>query len=245
LLGQNVNAYNYDGNKLSDLISEISKIQELKRIRYTTSHPLDFSKDLILAHKNSNKLMPLIHLPVQSGSNKILKNMNRNHSIEDYIFLIKELKKTNPFIKFSSDFIIGYPGETEKDFEETLKLLEKVSFINSYSYIFSPRPGTPAAKLKKVDLALAKKRLFIFQKNAEEIKKKYRKSLFNKTSNILFENRLGNKNEYFGRDEYLNSVIVKSEKNLVGRIEKVKICEGNQNTLFGKIENFDNKDFAA
>ena len=245
LLGQNVNAYNYEGKKLSDLIFEISKIEDLKRIRYTTSHPLDFSKDLIQAHKKFNKLMPLVHLPVQSGSNKILKNMGRNHSVEDYILIINELKRANPLIKFSSDFIIGYPGETDKDFEETLRLLKEVSFINSYSYIYSPRPGTPAATMKKTDIAVAKNRLLNFQKTAEEIKIKYRKRLFNKISSVMFENKIGNKGEYFGRDEYLNSVIVKSEKNLIGRIEKVKIYEGNQNTLFGKIEDFENKDFAA
>ena len=245
LLGQNVNAYNYEGKKLSDLICQISKIEDLKRIRYTTSHPLDFSKDLIQAHKKFKKLMPLIHLPVQSGSNKILENMGRNHSVEDYILIINELKKANPLIKFSSDFIIGYPGETDEDFEETLKLLKEVSFINSYSYIYSPRPGTPAARMKKTDITLAKKRLLIFQKTAEEIKIKYRKRLFNKISSVMFENKIGNKDEFFGRDEYLNSVIVKSEKNLIGRIEKVRIYEGNRNTLFGKIEDFENKDFAA
>ena len=245
LLGQNVNAYNYEGKKLSDLICEISKIEDLKRIRYTTSHPLDFSKDLIQAHKKFKKLMPLIHLPVQSGSNKILENMGRNHSVEDYILIINELKKANPLIKFSSDFIIGYPGETDEDFEETLKLLKEVSFINSYSYIYSPRPGTPAARMKKTDITLAKNRLLIFQKTAEEIKIKYRKRLFNKISSVMFENKIGNKGEFFGRDEYLNSVIVKSEKNLIGRIEKVRIYEGNRNTLFGKIEDFENKDFAA
>ncbi len=245
LLGQNVNAYNYEGKKLSDLICEISKIEDLKRIRYTTSHPLDFSKDLIQAHKKFKKLMPLIHLPVQSGSNKILENMGRNHSVEDYILIINELKKANPLIKFSSDFIIGYPGETDEDFEETLKLLKEVSFINSYSYIYSPRPGTPAARMKKTDITIAKNRLLIFQKTAEEIKIKYRKRLFNKISSVMFENKIGNKGEFFGRDEYLNSVIVKSDKNLIGRIEKVRIYEGNRNTLFGKIEDFENKDFAA
>ena len=116
LLGQNVNAYNFNGKKLSDLIIEISNIEELKRIRYTTSHPIDFTQDLINAHGNLEKLMPFIHLPVQSGSNKILKKMNRKHSVEGYIKLIKELKTINPLLKFSSDFIIGYPGETEKRF---------------------------------------------------------------------------------------------------------------------------------
>ena len=149
LLGQNVNAYNFENKKLSDLIFEISKIKNLKRIRYTTSHPKDFTEDLIEAHKNCEKLMPLIHLPVQSGSNKILKAMNRKHTIEEYLEIIKKLKKVKPNIKFSSDFIIGYPGETNDDFKKTVKLMKKVKFINSYSFIFSARPGTPAFNLKK------------------------------------------------------------------------------------------------
>ena len=134
LLGQNVNAYNFQGQKLSNLIEKISKIKNLQRIRYTTSHPVDFSDDLIKIHENSKKLMPFLHLPVQSGSNKILKSMNRKHTIESYVELTEKLKKINPFIKFSSDFIIGYPGETNEDFNLTLELLKKIEFINSYSY---------------------------------------------------------------------------------------------------------------
>ncbi len=245
LLGQNVNAYNYNEKKLSNLIYEISQIKNLNRIRYSTSHPLDFSKDLIKSHGSIQKLMPLIHLPVQSGSDKILKNMNRKHTIKEYLDIIYELKKTNPLIKFSSDFIIGYPGETEKDFEKTLKLLKEVEYINSYSFIYSPRPGTPAAKMKAVESSISKKRLIVFQKFAEQIKMKYRKSLFNKFSNVLFENRIGNKDEFFGRDEYSNSVIVKSKENLKGKIQKVKIIDGNQNTLFGEVASKSRKVFAA
>ena len=159
LLGQNVNAYNHNGEKLSDLITNISKLSGIKRIRYTTSHPIDFTDDLIKVHSSCHKLMPLIHLPVQSGSNKILKSMNRKHTVEDYLELINKLKKANPLIKFSSDFIIGYPGETDNDFDLTLKLLKEVEFINSYSFVFSARPGTPAAKLKKIETIVAKNRL--------------------------------------------------------------------------------------
>ena len=246
LLGQNVNAYNCNGKKLSDLINEISKIEDLKRIRYTTSHPIDFSEDLIDAHGRNLKLMPLIHLPVQSGSNKILKDMNRKHTIEDYLEVIKKLKKINPLIKFSSDFIIGYPGETEKDFNDTLQLIDEVEFINFYSFIFSPRPGTPAAKLKKIDEILAKERLNIFQKKAEEVKMRYRKNLFNKECSVLFENELKDKTGFFGKDEFSNSVIVKSSENLIGKIKKVIITYGNHNTLFGSISKKENKkDFAA
>ena len=245
LLGQNVNAYSYKKTKLSNLIYEISRIEKLKRIRYTTSHPIDFSDDLIEAHGKIKKLMPLIHLPVQSGSNKILKDMNRRHTIEDYLEIINKLKKTNPAIKFSSDFIIGYPGESDKDFEETLNLVKTVKFINSYSFIYSQRPGTPAAKMKKLDYNIAKKRLAIFQSTAVDIKMNYRKSLFGKKISVLFENRMKNNMMFFGRDEYLNSVIVKSDENLIGKLKEVKITNGNQNTLFGEIENFNNKGFAA
>ena len=164
--------------------------------------------------------MPLIHLPVQSGSNRILKNMNRKHDIRNYLEIIRKLKNINPSIKFSSDFIIGYPGETDKDFNDTLSLLKEVQFINTYSFIFSSRPGTPAAQMKKVDNDICKERLINFQKLASEIKLNYRKSLFNKKSLVLFENRLNGENKFFGRDEYGNSVIVTSDENLVGKIKK-------------------------
>ena len=246
LLGQNVNAYNSNGKKLSHLIEEISKIDDLKRIRYTTSHPIDFSDDLIEAHRKCDKLMPFIHLPVQSGSNRILQKMNRKHTIEDYILLLNKIKKANPLVKFSSDFIIGYPGETNDDFEDTVKLMKNVKFINSYSFIFSPRPGTPAAKLGERNVNISKERLKFFQKIAGEIKLNYRKSIFSKNSSVLFENRVGNKNEFFGRDEYLNSVIVKSNEELVGKIKTVNILSGNQNTLNGKIiKKIDTTNFVA
>tara|TARA_B100001121_G_C18696327_1_gene625162 strand:- start:2990 stop:4345 length:1356 start_codon:yes stop_codon:yes gene_type:complete len=245
LLGQNVNAYNYKEKKLSDLIIEISKIKDLRRIRYTTSHPIDFSSDLIRVHESSEKLMPLIHLPVQSGSNKILYNMNRKHNIEYYLELIKKIKEHKPNIKFSSDFIIGYPGETDSDFNATLNLLKEVEYINTFSFIFSPRPGTPAFKMKKIEENILKKRLVLFQKTAEEIKLKYKKSLLNKKSLVLFENKMKGKNEFFGRDEFSNSVIVKSHENLVGKIEYVNIIDGNQNTLFGTRLISDKGEFAA
>ena len=246
LLGQNVNAYNFNGKRISDLVYELSKINYLKRIRYTTSHPVDFTKDLVIAHSQIDKLMPLIHLPIQSGSNNILEKMNRKYSIEEYLEVINQLLEVNSLIKFSSDFIIGYPGETDRDFEETLKLLKKIKYINSYSYIFSPRPGTPSAKMKIIDNSVSKRRLTRFQKLADEIKLKYKRSLINKQSKVLFENKTNEKNEFFGRDEFNNSVIVKSDRNLIGKIEKVKILNGNQNSLFGEIySDTENKVHAA
>ena len=247
LLGQNVNAYSYNQKKLSTLISEMSEIKDIKRIRYSTSHPKDFTEDLIEAHRSNNKkLMPLIHLPVQSGSNNILKEMNRKHTVQDYLEIIDKLKAVNSKVKFSSDFIIGYPGETENDFNDTLNLLNKIEFINCFSFIFSPRPGTPASKLTEVDYNVSKKRLTIFQNAAEKIKLKYKRSLFNKRALVLFENKLKNKDEFFGRDEYLNPVIVKTKLNLRGKLQEVKITGGNQNTLYGELDQkLNESNFAA
>jgi len=246
LLGQNVNAYNFKNQRLSDLLYSLSKIKNLKRIRYTTSHPKDFTDDLIEAHVECKKLMPLLHLPVQSGSTKILQNMNRNHTIEEYLEIIEKLKEKKSSIKFSSDFIIAYPGETKNDFEKTVSLMKQVEFINSYSFIFSARPGTPAANLKKIDKKIARERLVIFQRVADEIKKRYRKELINSTASVLFENNARDMNKYFGRDEYFNSVIVNSNENLAGKIRNVKIDSCNQNTLFGAVISEDKrKEYAA
>ncbi len=246
LLGQNVNAYNFEGKKLSDLIKEISKIDNIKRIRYTTSHPRDFSDDLIEAHENCKKLMPMIHLPVQSGSNKILKSMNRKHTIEEYLAIINKLIKARSDIKFSSDFIIGYPGETHHDFDKTIELMNKIGFINTFSFIFNARPGTPAYNLSKIDEKDAKIRLIKFQSIAKKIKAKYREKLINKNAKVLFENKMKSGKCYFGRDEYFNPIIVESDSDLTGTIKNVKIFRGNQNALFGEINsNSDQTNYAA
>ena len=163
LLGQNVNAYKNENFRLSDLIIEIEKITELKRIRYTTSHPRDMTDDLIDVYSFSKKLMPLVHLPVQSGSDKILQSMNRKHLIKDYLKIYERLKKINSSIEFSSDFIIAYPGEDEKDFNATLDLIKNIKFINSFSFIFSPRPGTTASNLELIDKNVSQERLKIIQ----------------------------------------------------------------------------------
>ena len=246
LLGQNVNAYNDNKKKLSNLIQELDLIDGLERIRYTTSHPKDVTDDLIQVHGSCKKLMPLLHLPVLSGSTKILKKMNRKHNVSEYLASIEKLQKANKLIKFSSDFIIAYPGEEEKDFKETINLMKKVEFINSYSFVYSARPGTPAADLASINVAQAKKRLAIFQKVADDIKKNYRRNLLKTQAKVLFENKIQNQNKYFGRDEYLNSVIVRSDVDLTGKIMSVEIDEFNHNTLFGKINLLEkNKDYAA
>ena len=239
LLGQNVNAYRYENQiktyHLSDLIFKLNSLKELKRIRYTTSHPNDVTKDLIEAHKSCKKLMPILHLPVQSGSSKVLRAMNRKHNIEEYNKIIIELKKAKPNIKFSSDFIIGYPGETEFDFQQTLKLVEKIGFINSYSFIYSARPGTPASELTNIEKGVAKKRLVKLQEILEEINSQNKKNFLNKTTEVLFENKMKNQDKYFGRDEFLNSVVVESKEDITGQLINVKINNFNHNSLFGKI----------
>ena len=234
LLGQNVNAYKSENNKLSDLIIEIEKIPEIKRIRYTTSHPRDMTEDLINVYRTSKKLMPLVHLPVQSGSDKILKLMNRKHYIRDYIRIYEKLKTINSQIKFSSDFIISYPGEEEKDFKATFDLIKNIKFINSFSFIFSPRPGTVASKLSLIEKKISLKRLEIVQKQLFDHQIEMNKSLENKEIDVLVENKLEESTKFFGRSEYMTSVIFDGNDEDVGKVIKVKIYKSNQNTLFGK-----------
>ena len=237
LLGQNVNAYKNQNFKLSDLILEIEKIQEIKRIRYTTSHPRDMSEDLINVYGVSKKLMPLVHLPVQSGSNKVLKLMNRKHVIEDYIETYERLKSINPKIEFSSDFIIAYPGEEEEDFNATFELIKNIKFINSFSFIFSPRPGTVASNLKLIDKEISQVRLEKVQKQLFEHQISMNKSLENNEIDVLVENKTNESNKFFGRSEYMTSVIFDGNDKDVGNVVKVKIKNSNQNTLFGECLN--------
>lgn len=245
LLGQNVNAYNYkEGNKefrLSDLLKKLEEFNQLKRVRYTTSHPKDMTEDLINFYKISNKLMPLVHLPVQSGSNKILELMNRKHTIEEYLLIHKKLKMINKNIEFSSDFIIGYPGEEDEDFEKTMDLINKIKFINSYSFIYSPRPGTSAAKLEVVDNDKTKKRLEIIQKKLFENQLERNKSLENTVINVLVENRMKDGVKLFGRTEFMTSVIFDGSEENIGNIVQVKITGSNQNSLFGILKENYNK----
>ena len=242
LLGQNVNAYKYNNYRLSNLILEIEKFSKIERVRYTTSHPKDMSEDLIEVYKHSKKLMPLVHLPIQSGSNKILKLMNRKHLISDYLKIFEKLKKINSKIEFSSDFIIGYPGEEEKDFNDTLDLIKKIKFINSYSFIFSPRPGTKAEDLKTIDKEISNKRLGIVQKLLFENQISANKSLENKILKVLVENFTENKTQLFGRSEYMTPVIFNGKKNDIGNVVSVKIKSSNRSTLYGEIiENLDQK----
>ena len=243
LLGQNVNAYNDNGLKLSNLILEIEKIKQIDRIRYTTSHPKDMTEDLIDVYKSSKKIMPLVHLPVQSGSDNILKLMNRKHTVKDYLAIFEKLKKISPLIEFSSDFIIAYPGESEKDFKKTLKLINEVRFINSYSFIFSPRPGTVAENLNIIDKNISSERLERVQKELSNIQINKNKSFENKELDVLVENQTEDKTKVFGRSEYMSSVIFNGKKEDIGKILTVKINKSNKNSLFG--ENINKKKMVA
>ena len=235
LLGQNVNAYDNEGYRLSDLILNIEKISEIKRVRYTTSHPKDMTEDLIEVYKTSKKLMPLVHLPVQSGSNKILKLMNRKHTIEEYLNTFDILKEINPNIEFSSDFIIGYPGEEDQDFKDTFNLIERVKFINSYSFIFSPRPGTVAENLDLIEKKISIQRLEKIQNVLFENQIQMNNSLKGKVIDVLVENLTDDKSKAFGRSEYMTSVIFNGKKSDIGKIVQIRIKDSNRNTLFGEI----------
>ena len=241
MLGQNVNAYKNENFRLSDLITEIEKIPEIQRLRYTTSHPKDMSDDLIDIYRFSKKLMPLIHLPVQSGSDRILMSMNRKHIVKDYLKIYEKLKKINSSIEFSSDFIIAYPGEEEEDFNATLELIKNIKFINSYSFIFSPRPGTIASKLKLIDKEISHRRLEKVQQELFDNQIRMNKSLENKEIDVLVENKNNKSSKFFGRSEYMTSVIFDGNDKDVGNIIKVKINHSNQNTLFGQSLNISEK----
>ena len=241
LLGQNVNAYSSFENKkeykLSNLIMSLEKISELKRIRYITSHPRDMSEDLLECYSMSKKLMPFIHLPIQSGSNKILNLMNRKHKVEDYLSTYEKLKKINSQIEFSSDFIIGYPGETNQDFKDTLVLAEKLKFLNSYSFIYSARPGTTASKLNEVDEKLSKERLKILQERLFLNQKIKNKSFENRYIDVLVENKMKDQDKLFGRNEYMTPVIFDGDHKLIGKVASVYIIKSNHNSLYGRYNN--------
>ena len=241
LLGQNVNAYNFFDNKknykLSSLIRELNNIKDLKRIRFTTSHPKDMTEDLIDCFKYCEKLMPVLHLPVQSGSDKVLKIMNRKHNRKYYLSIIDKLKKVKEDIKISSDFIVGYPGETEKDFNDTMSLIKEVNFINSYSFIFSPRPGTPAANKKINDFKENQIRLKNLQNLLDEIQINNNKKYFNQTCEVLIENKLNNGQGFFGRTKCMVPVKFEGNNFILGELLNAKITSYNKKYLFSYHKN--------
>ena len=202
------------------------------------------TEDLIEVYKYSKKLMPLVHLPIQSGSDKILKLMNRKHTIGDYLKVFDKLKDINQNIQFSSDFIIGYPEEDESDFEATLDLIKKIKFINSYSFIFSPRPGTVASNLELIEKKISIERLEKIQNQLFNNQIEMNKSLNKKTLEVLAENLTEDKKYVFGRSEYMTPVVFDGNKNDIGKILPVKIKQFNRSTLFGDKINTSNQKVA-
>ena len=240
LLGQNVNAYHgtYSGNSqftLAQLIWKLENISGLERIRYTTSHPNDMTDDLIDAHANCQKLMPYLHLPVQSGSNKILKKMNRSHTAEAYVDLISRVRKARPDILISGDFIVGFPEETDDDFADTMELIRTVKYGQSYSFKYSVRPGTPAAERMQVPEGKKNIRLQELQKLLSAQQKTVQEDMVGRTVSVLFEKTGRQIGQVVGKSDYLHAVHVPGEENKVGLLENVLITGSNTNSLEGKI----------
>jgi len=240
LLGQNVNAWSNctSNNKKIDFTDLICKLSELnlERIRFTTSHPKDMNDKLINSFNSLRKLQPYLHLPIQSGSDRILKKMNRNYSTKDYIGIIDKLKSVRPDIAISGDFIVGFPGETEEDFEKTINIINRIGYAHAYSFKYSPRPGTPAATMdKQVQENIKSNRLISLQKTIKEKMLEYNSGFINKTLKVLVEKKINSEGYYSGRSPYLQSVHFKSKKSQIGNIIDLKIKKINENSLLGKI----------
>ena len=236
LLGQNVDNYNYEGKDLANLIFEVSKIDGIERIRYMTSYPSQVNQALIDAHRDIQKLMPFIHLPIQSGSNKILKSMNRKYTVEEYIDVVDKLRKSRPDIAISSDFIVGFAGETDKDFEETLEICKKVNYATAFSFKYSIRPNTAGEKMKdQIPEEIKSDRLIKLQTLLDNQQEQFNQSKLNQELDVLVETLSDRNNgSYFGKSPYLQTVLINSNtQELVGKIIKVKINKTNMKVLEG------------
>ena len=233
LLGQNVNAYHGDGWTLSRLIRELAKVDGLQRIRYTTSHPNDMEDDLIAAHGDEPKLMPYLHLPVQSGSDRILKAMNRKHTADAYLRLIERIRAARPDILLSSDFIVGFPGETDQDFEDTLALIRTVNYGMAYSFKYSARPGTPAAEKPEIDGAVADARLQTLQALITEQQRGMQQAMVGREVGVLYEKAGREAGQMIGKSDHLHAVFVNDPNGKVGEMVQVRILASSSNSLEG------------
>ncbi len=233
LLGQNVNAYEADGWSLARLIREMAKVDGLERIRFTTSHPNDMSEDLIAAHGEVEKLMPYLHLPVQSGSDSVLKAMNRKHTAEKYLRVLEKMREARPDIALSGDFIVGFPGESDADFEATLALCEEVRYAQAYSFKYSPRPGTPAAGREDVDEAVKSERLARLQAMLTAHQAEFQAAQVGKVLPVLLEKPGRLEGQLVGRSPYLQAVHLQADPSDVGTIIPVKIMASEKNSLAG------------
>lgn len=248
LIGQNVNAFAGPAPKieqsgdtathwsLAKLIDHLAKMDGLERIRYTTSHPRDMGQDLIDAHANHHKLMPYLHLPLQAGSDRILKAMNRGHTFEHYRDLIAKIRKAQPDITLSSDFIVGFPGESELDFKRTLDAADEIKYGSAYSFKYSVRPGTPGAGLPgQVPEDVKAERLTRLQAMLFDQQKSFNQSLIGRTLDVLVENESRGKDGLFGRAPYLQGTHFEGATNLIGKVVKVEITQAGQNSLGGEL----------
>jgi tRNA-2-methylthio-N6-dimethylallyladenosine synthase len=242
LLGQNVNAYHgarESGGStasLAELIDALAQIGGLERIRYTTSHPRDMADDLIAIHGSEPKLMPYLHLPIQSGADAVLKRMNRKHTAEHYLSIIEKLRASRPDLALSSDFIVGFPGETDKDFEETMALVRTVGYVQAYSFKYSPRPGTPAASDdQQVPEPVKQERLARLQALLFELQTSFNESCVGKVFPVLFDREGKLEGQMMGKSPYLQSVHVQGAGDLHGQILDVRITGGFANSLSGEL----------
>lgn len=240
LIGQNVNAYHGEGPDgqiwgLARLMHRVAEIAGIARIRYTTSHPRDMDDDLIAAHRDLPQVMPFLHLPVQAGSDRILAAMNRKHTADEYRLLIERVRKARPDIALSSDFIVGFPGETEADFSETLRLVEDIGFASSYTFKYSPRPGTPAAELEhQIAPEEMSERLQRLQERVEHHRQAFNHAMVGRTVDVLLERAGRHPGQLAGKSPYLQAVQIDTKANQIGDMVKVLIERAGSNSLFGR-----------
>jgi tRNA-2-methylthio-N6-dimethylallyladenosine synthase len=232
-LGQNVNAWAHDGRGLADLIRAVAKIDGLERIRYTTSHPADMTDDLIAAHGEVEKLMPYLHLPVQSGSNRILKAMNRSHTAETYLSTLEKMRAARPDTALSSDFIVGFPGETEEDFEATLQIVDEVGYASAYSFKYSARPGTPAATMEgQISREIMDERLQRLQERVNVHQLAFNRSKIGVDTQVLIERKGKHDRQMIGRSPWLQSVHVETDA-VPGDLLDVTLVAAGPNSMTG------------
>ncbi len=241
LLGQNVNSYhgedeNGKERNLAYLLNKIAEIDGLERIRYTTSYPADVDDDLILCHKNLKKLMPYLHLPIQSGSDDVLKRMNRRHTKDEYLRVVEKLKEANPLIGMSSDFIVGFPGESDKDFKDTLDVVNRVKYIQAFSFKYSRRPGTPASVMdNQIEEKVKKERLQILQDLLFDYQLKFNQQSVGKVMSVLFEGDGRHDGQLTGRTPYMQNLYAKADKSLLNKIVQVRVLRASTNSLKGEV----------
>lgn len=241
LLGQNVNSYHGEDasgreRNLAYLLNKVAEIDGVKRIRYTTSYPADVDDELICCHKKLDKLMPYLHLPIQSGSDAVLKKMNRRHTRDDYLRIVEKLKEANPVIGMSSDFIVGFPGETDDDFQQTLDVVNRIKYIQAFSFKYSRRPGTPAAVMDgQIEEKVKKERLKVLQDLLFSYQTQFNKHSIGKTMQVLFEGKGRHKGQLVGRTPYMQNLHAKADVLLLNKIVDVRVTDASTNSLSGEV----------